>query len=62
MTHDVLMVGRGHIIHTVKMHYFVKNFFSTLGHYSEKIKCIVMMTMKVSTKNVSFMTPGQGFL
>ena len=32
----VLVLGRGHISHRVKMHYFFKIFFSTPRHRSDK--------------------------
>ena len=34
----VLVLGRGHISHTVKLYYFVKIFFSTpAGHRTDKL-------------------------
>ena len=33
----VLVLGRGHISHIVKMHYFFKIFFSTPRHKSDKL-------------------------
>ena len=33
----VLVLGRGHIIHIVKMHNFFKIFFSAMGHGSDKL-------------------------
>ena len=40
----------------------LKIFFSTQGHRSNKLCILVMMTMEVSTKIVTFMTPGAGVL
>ena len=49
---EVLVLGRGHISHRVKMHYL----------YSQaqirQTKYVVMMTKEGSTKIVNFMTPG----
>ena len=58
----VLVLGRDHISHKVKLHYFFKNLFL----YSEprfiQTKCIEIMTMEGSTKIVNFMTQGAGAL
>ena len=53
----VLVLGRGHMSHIVKMHYFFKIFFSTPRHRSDKLS----MTNEGSTKIVNFMTPRLGF-
>ena len=57
----VLVLGRGHINHIVKMHYILK----ILLLYSDKIrqtKYIVMMNKDGSSKIVIYMTPGSGVL
>ena len=53
----VLVLGRGHISHIVKMHYFFKNLLYSHA-YIRQTKHIVMVTKKGSTKIVNFMTPG----
>ena len=57
----VLVLGRGHISHRVKMHYFFKNLL-----YSQALirqtKYVVMMTKERSTKIINVMTTGAGVL
>ena len=55
----VLVLGCGHIIHIVKIHYFFKNLILYSHAYIGQTKYIVMMTKEVSTKIVNFMTPGE---
>ena len=59
----VLVQGRGHISHIVKMHAL---FFKNLPLYTQakirQTKYVVMTTKEGSTKIVFFMTPGDGFL
>ena len=51
----VLVLGRGHIIHIVKMHYFFKKSFSLLSQaLIRQTKYIVMMTKEGCTKIVNF--------
>ena len=54
----VLVLGRGHIIHIVKMHYFFKNILLYSGAWFSQTKHIIMMSKEVSIKFVNFMTLG----
>ena len=56
----VLVLGRGHISHIVKMHYFFKNLLLYHKAKVRQTKYIVMMTKDGSTKIVNFMTPRRG--
>ena len=49
----VLVLGRGHISHIVKMHYFFKNFLHYFKALIRQTKYIVMMTKEGSTKIVN---------
>ena len=52
----VLVLGRGHLSHIVKVHYFFKKSFSLLSHVLIKqTKYIVMMTKRGCTKIVNFL-------
>ena len=65
MTHGagVLVLGRGHISHLVKIHYFLKNLlFYSQAQIRQTEDYIVMMTKEGSTKIVNFMTPGAELL
>ena len=53
----VVSLGRGHISHKVKMHYFFKNLLLYSHAYIRQNKYIVMMTKEVSTENVKFHNP-----
>ena len=53
----VVSLGRGYIIHIMKMHYFFKNFLLYSHAYIRQNKYIVMMTKEVSTENVKFHKP-----
>ena len=57
---EVLVLGRGHICHIMKMHYFFKNLLLYSQAYIRQTKYIVMMRKEGSTKIVNFMTPGAG--
>ena len=59
---EVLVLGRGHISHIVKMHYFIKNLLIYSGASIRQTMYIVMMTKEGSTKIIDFMTPGLGVL
>ena len=52
----VLVLGRGHISHIVKMHYFFKNLLLNSQAQNRQTKYVVMMTKVWSTKIVNFMT------
>ena len=56
----VLVLGRGHISHIVKMYYFFKKSLPLPQAYNRQAKCIVMMTEEVFTKIVNCMMPGVG--
>ena len=58
----VLVLGRGHISHRVKMHYFFKNLLLYFQALMKQTKYVVMMTKEGSTKIVNFMSPGAGVL
>ena len=58
----VLVLGRGHISHIVKMHYSFKNLFLYSKAQIRQTKYIVMMTSEGSTKIVNFMTQRAGIL
>ena len=58
----VHVLGRGHISHLVKMHYFFKNLLFNSQALIRQTKYVVMMTKEGSTKIVNFMTPGAGVL
>ena len=53
----VFVLRRGHISHTVKMHYSVKNPFLNSEACFRQAKCIEMMSKEGSTKIVHFMIP-----
>ena len=54
----VLVPGRGHISHIVKMNLFLlKSSFLLKGINQTNLMYIVMMTKEESTKIVNFMTP-----
>ena len=55
---EVLVLGRAHISHIVKIHYFFKNLLLYSQAYIRKTKYIVIMTKEGSTKIVNFKTPG----
>ena len=57
----VLVLGRGHISHIEKMHYFFKNLLYSHA-YIRQTKYIEMMTKEESTKILNFMTPRAGIL
>ena len=54
----VLVLGRGHISHRVKMHYFLKDLLLYSQALIRQTKYVVMMNKEGSTKIVNFMTPG----
>ena len=58
----VLVLGRGHTSHLVKMHYFFKNLLLFTQVLIRQTEDIVMITMEAlgSSKIVNFMTPGAG--
>ena len=58
----VLALGRGHISHIMKIHYFFKNVLIYSQVEIRQTKYIVMMIKEGSTKIVNFMTPGAGVL
>ena len=58
----VLVLGRGHISHIVKMHYFFKNLLLNSRAYIRQTKYIVLKNKEGSSKIVTFMTPGAGVL
>ena len=58
----VLMLGRGHLSHIMKMHYFFKNLLLYFQAQIRPTKYKVMMTKEGSTKIINFMTPGAGVL
>ena len=58
----VLMLGRGHISHILKMHYFFKNLLLYSQTQIRQTKYKVMMTREGSIKIVNFTTPGSGVL
>ena len=49
-----LVLGRGHISHIVKLHYFFKNLLLYFQAQIKQSKCIVMMTQERCTKIVKF--------
>ena len=54
----VIVLGRGHISHIVKLHYFFNNLLLyTPRHRSNKVYTIVIMTEEGSIKKRNFMTP-----
>ena len=57
----VLVPGRGHISHIVKLHYFIINLLLYSQAHIRQTKFVVMMTKEGSIKIVNFMTPGAGF-
>ena len=57
----VLVLGRGHISHIVKMHYFFKSLLLYSQAYIRQTKYKVMMTKEGSDKIINFRTPGLGF-
>ena len=59
---EFLVLGRGHIRQTVKMHYFFNNLLLYTQAQIRQSKYVVMMTKEVSTKIINFMTPGAEFL
>ena len=58
----VLVLGRGHISHTVKMHYFFKNLLLYSQAWNRQSKYTGMMNKEGSTKIEKFMPPGAGVL
>ena len=58
----VLVLGRGHICHKVKLHYFFQNLLLYSQALIRQTKSTVMMTNEGSTKIVNVMTPGIGVL
>ena len=58
----ILVLGRGHISHRVKMHYFFKNLLLYSQAQIRQTKYIVVMTKEGSNKIVNFMTPEAGVL
>ena len=58
----VLVLGRGHISHIVKMHYFFENLLLYSQAYIRLSKYVLMTTKEGSTKIVNFMTPEAGVL
>ena len=58
----VLVLGRGHISHIVKMRYFFKNLLLYSGAWFRQNKYIVIMNKEASTKTVNLMNPGAGVL
>ena len=57
----VLLLGRGHISHIVKMHYFFKNLLYTQA-YIRQTKYVVMMTKEGSTKVIKVLVLGHGHI
>ena len=58
----VLMPGRGHISHKVKMNYFFTNIFPYNQAKMRQTNYKVVMIKEGSTKIINFMTPGEGLL
>ena len=58
----VLVLGRGHISHKVKMHDSLKNLFPYSQAWIRQTKYVIMMTKEGSTQIINFMTPGAGVL
>ena len=58
----VFELGRGHVSHVVKMHYFFKNLLLYSQALIRQTKYVLMMNKEGSTKIVNFMTPGAGVL
>ena len=56
----VLILGCGHISHTVQMHYSFKNHFLYSEALIRQTNYIPMMTKEGSTKIINSMTPGVG--
>lgn len=60
LNHGVYAVGFDQYVHVVKMYYIFKISFSLL-HYIFKFKknpkCMVLMSIKPSTKTIKFMVP-----
>ena len=52
----VLALGRGHLSHIMKMHYFFKNLLYSHA-WIKQTNYILMMTKEGSTKIVDIMTP-----
>ena len=58
----VLLLGRGHISHIVKMYYYFKNILLYSQAWIRQFKYIVMMSKEGSTQIVNFMNSGAGVL
>ena len=58
----VLVLGRGHISHIMKMHYFFINLLLYSQALIRQTKYVVMMTKEGSPKIINIMTPGAGVL
>ena len=58
----ILVQGRGHISHIVKMHCFFKNLLLYSQANNRQAKCKVIITKEGFIKIVNFMTPGPGVL
>ena len=56
----VLVLGRCHISHIVKMHYSFENLLLYFQAKIRQARYIVMISKERSTKSVTFMTPGAG--
>ena len=57
----ILVLGRGHVSHMVKMQYFFRNLLYSLV-WIRQTKYIVMMIKEGSIKMVNFMIPMVGVL
>ena len=58
----VLVLGRGHISHIVKLHYSFKHFLLYSQALIRQSKYVVMMTKEGSTEIINIMTPGAEFI
>ena len=58
----VLVLGRGHISHIVKLHYSFKNLLLYSQALIRQSKYVVMMTKEGSTEIINIMTPGAEFI
>ena len=56
----VQALGWGQYGHIVKMYEILENLLLYSHIYLLKTKCMIMMSMRPSTKIVKFMTPGSG--
>ena len=59
---EILVLGRGHISHMVKLHFIFNNLLLYTQAYIRQTKFVLVMTKEGFTKIVNFMFPGAGVL